>query len=110
MAAHGGGGDGEADSQAPTSDIDFVDGLIARFTVAGIPDPMPVVVKTIAREGFHGSGAGPEVVMDAGGNRFLGGVADRRAPLIAERASHIDIADGAVAQMLDGFEHARVRA
>ena len=110
VSAHGGDRDGESDPQTPACDIDFVNGLVADFTVAGVPDPMPIVVKAIAREGFHGSGAGPEFVIDASRNGFLRSVADRRAPLVTERAGHVDIADGAVAQMMNGFEHAGVRA
>ena len=101
---------GKPTPKSPTRDIDFMDGLVADFAVAGVPDPMPVVVEAIAREGFHGSGTGPEFVIDAGGNGFLRSVADRRAPLVAERASHVDIADGAVAQMMNGFEHAGIGA
>ena len=110
MAAHGGDGDGKADAEAPARDIDFVDGLIAGFAVAGVPDPVPVVVKAIFGEGLVGSGAGPEIVMDAGGNRGGVGVADGAAPLVANRARHIDVADGAVADMVDGFEHAGIGA
>ena len=32
------------------------------------------------------------------------------APLVAKRAGHVDVADGAVAQMLNGFDHAGVGA
>ncbi len=50
VSTHGGHGDREANAEAPARDIDFVDGLVADFTVAGVPDPMPIVVKAIARE------------------------------------------------------------
>ena len=85
-----------------------MDGLIADFAVAGVPDPVPVVVKAIAREGFQRGGAGPEIVVNAGGDRLFRGVADGRPPLEAETASHVDVADGAVLQMLHGFQHAGV--
>ena len=87
-----------------------MDGLVANFTVAGVPDPMPIVVEAITGEGLERGGAGPEIVIDAGGNRFRGSVADGRAPFVANCASHVDIADGAVAEMMNGFEHTGVGA
>src|SRR5580704_9429890 len=87
-----------------------MDGLVANFAVAGVPDPMPIVMEAIARERFERGGAGPEFVIDACWNGFLRSVADRWAPLVAECASHVDIADGSVAQMMNGFEHARIGA
>src|SRR6266516_4896497 len=71
VSAHGGHTYREANSQAPPSDIDFVDGLVADFTVPGVPDPMPVVAK---------------------------------------RAGHVDIADRAITQMMNGFQHTGVRS
>src|SRR6266403_2406068 len=87
-----------------------MDGLIADLTVAGVPDPMPIVMKAIARKRLERRGAGPEVVINAGGNGFFRGTPDGRAPLVANRAGHVDIADRGVIQMPDGFEHAGVRA
>src|SRR6266436_1415867 len=110
VSAHGGHTYREANPQAPPSDIDFVDGLVADFAVPGVPDPMPVVVKAIARKRLQRCGAGPQVIIDAGRNGFRRGVPNRRPPLVANRAGHVDIADRAVTQMLDGFQHAGVRS
>src|SRR5260370_38929200 len=90
--------------------MDFVDGLVADLPVACVPDPMPVVVEAITRKRLQRCGSGPQVIMDAGRNGFLRGVPDRWPPLVANRAGHVDVADRAVAQMLNGFQHAGVRA
>src|SRR6202043_877559 len=97
-------------AQTPARDVDFVNSLVADFTVAGVPDPMPVIVKAIARERLQRRGAGPKIVIDAGGNGVLGGPPDRGAPLVENATSHVDIADCAISQVLDGFEHAGICA
>src|SRR5713101_7123034 len=110
VSAHGGHTRREANPQAPPSDIDFVDGLVADFTVPGVPDPMPVVVKAITRKRLQRCGAGPQVIINASRNGFLRGVADRWTPLVAKRAGHVDIADRAITQMMNGFQHTGVRS
>src|SRR5438477_362957 len=50
VPTHGRDGRGETNAQTPARNVNFVDGLVADFTVAGVPDPMPIVVKAIARE------------------------------------------------------------
>src|SRR5262249_8218879 len=95
VRADGGELRGGLDAKAGAGYVDFVDCLIADVTVAGVPDPVPVVVEAILGERLHRRGAGPEVVMDAGRNRLRSGPADRGAPLVAEAASHVDIADSA---------------
>src|SRR5262249_47794829 len=52
-------------AQTPAGNIDLVDTLIAEIAVAGIPEPVPVVMETILAELALGSGAGPEVVVDS---------------------------------------------
>jgi len=90
--------------------IDFVDGLVADFTVPGVPNPMPVVMKAITRKRLQRCRPGPQVIIHAGGNGLRRGVPDRGAPLVANRPRHVDIADRAVAQMPNRFQHARIRA
>src|SRR5439155_23562486 len=63
MPTNGGDRNGESYAEAPASNVDFVDGLVADFAVTSVPAPMPVVVKTIAGERLHRSWAGPEVVV-----------------------------------------------
>ncbi len=87
-----------------------MDGLVADFTVPGVPDPMPVVVKAITRKRLQRCGTGPQVIINPGRNGFLRGVADRWTPLVAKRASHVDIADRAITQMMNGFQHTGVRS
>src|SRR6266446_41396 len=50
VSTHGRHGRGEPNAQTPARDVDFVDCLVTDFTVAGVPDPMPIVVKAITRE------------------------------------------------------------
>src|SRR5215471_18475253 len=45
MPAHGRDHSRKANSEAPARDVDFMDCLVADFSVSCIPDPMPVVVK-----------------------------------------------------------------
>src|ERR1700680_3513478 len=76
MPAHRGYRYRKANAQTPAGDIDFVDGLVADFAVAGVPDPVPIIEEAIAGEGLQRRGAGPEIVINTGGDGFLGGVAD----------------------------------
>src|SRR6185369_2566902 len=108
MRADGGDLGGEIDAEARAGDVDLMDGLVADVAVASVPDPVPVIVEAVLGEGLHGSGAGPEVVVDAGGNGLLGSVADGRAPFVAEAARHVYVADGAVSEVLHGLHHGGV--
>ena len=90
-------------AQAPARDIHLVDALVADVAVAVVPEPVPVVVEAILRELVLGRGAEPQVVVDAGGHRLDRLAADGVAPLEAEAAGHVDVADQAVAHLLDGF-------
>ena len=110
MPAHGGNLNREPHPQSPAGNIDFVYGLIADVTVAGIPDPMPVVVKSIAGEGLHRCGTGPQVVVDPGRHRFRLRMSNAGPPFVAECAGQIGIAYGAVVYPLDGFDHAGIGA
>src|SRR6267142_419104 len=110
VSTHSRHGYREADPQTPARNVDFMDCLVADFTVPGVPDPMPVVVKAITRERLKRSGAGPEVVINAGRNGFHRSVPDGWPPLVAKGAGHVHVADGAVAQLLNGFQHSRVRS
>ena len=87
-----------------------MDALVAHVAVAGIPKPVPVVVKTIAGERLQGRGAGPEIVMHARRNRLHGRVADGVAPLVAKPARHVDVADQPSWTLLDALLHRRGRA
>src|SRR6185437_12426913 len=70
-------------AQAPASDIELMDALVAEIAVAVVPKPVEVVMKAIAGKGMLGRGAQPEIVMDAGGNRFDWRMADCVAPFEA---------------------------
>src|SRR5260370_25488797 len=85
VSAHGGHTYREAHPQAPPSDIDFVDGLVADFTVPGVPDPLSVEVKAFTRKRLHPCAAGPHVIINAGRTGFIRGVPDRSRPPLLKR-------------------------
>src|SRR5258708_9911876 len=88
VSTHGGHRHRETYAQTPARDIDFVDSLVADFTVAGVPNPMPIVVKAISGKRLHRRGAGPQVVVNAGGKGPHVCAAGQWPPLLANRPSH----------------------
>ena len=114
--------------QAPARDVELVRPLVARVAVAVVPLPVPVVVEAVAVERLLRRGPDPEVVLDlrevrrvvrrfvvgrvdrqrellAGAHRAVGILADARARLEAQPASHVDLADAAVVHELDRGAH-----
>src|SRR5205807_141171 len=87
----------------PAGYIHLVNALVAEVAVAGVPEPVPVVVITIAGELMDGRGTVPEVVIEPGGHRLDRLAADGVAPLETETAREIHVADQAVAHLLDSF-------
>ena len=73
-----------------------MDALVAQIAVAVVPEPVPVVVETIVRERMLGRRPEPKIVIHAGGYGFDGRAADGVAPLEAQPARHVDIAQEAV--------------
>ncbi len=101
MPADGADFGGILHAQAPARHIDLVNALVAQVAVAVVPEPVPVVVKTILREGVLRRRAQPQVVVHARRHRLFRLAADGVAPLVAHAAGHVDIADESVAQLLD---------
>ena len=93
------------DAQSPARHVEFMNALIAEVAVTRVPHPMPVVVKAILGERLQGRGTGPEVVMDAGGHRFFRSVADGVAPLVAQAAREIDVANQPVLHLLHALDN-----
>ena len=54
----------EANTQPPARDVDLVNCLIADLAITRVPNPMPVVVKTITRERLQRSRTRPQVIVD----------------------------------------------
>src|SRR5262249_58658687 len=77
------------DTEPAACVIDLMDRLVAEVAVPGVPDPMPVVMKAIARERLHRRRTGPQVVIDAGGNGLGRRTANRVAALEAQRPREI---------------------
>jgi hypothetical protein len=53
----------------PSADIHLVDTLVAEIAVACWPDPMPIIVQSLAHQGFFGSRSAPKIVVDGWRNR-----------------------------------------
>src|SRR4029079_10772469 len=101
MAADRGDSRREPDAEAPPREIDLVHALVAEVSIAGIPDPVPVVVKAVARERLEWRRPGPQVVIDPARNRFHRRPPDRVASLEAQPARQVDAAERAVVKMPD---------
>src|SRR6266404_5250676 len=76
--------------------------LIADVTVAGIPDPVPVVGKLVFAVWFPLRRTEEEVPIETGRNGLIRSVADREAAPVTERARMINLADRALIDELDG--------
>ena len=59
MTAHGRNLGGKLHAQPPDGKVQLVNTLIAEVAVPRVPDPMPVVMEAILREGFERRGTGP---------------------------------------------------
>src|SRR5947209_13691461 len=55
----------ELHAQAPARDIHLMNALVPEIAVAGIPEPVPVVMETVLRERTLRGRAGPEIVIHA---------------------------------------------
>src|ERR1019366_1649268 len=99
LAADGAGFGGELHAQAPASDIDFVNALVAQVAIAVGPIPVPVVVEAVFLERHLLRRALPQVVIHIGrriADRFG---TDGVAPLVAQAAREVDVADQAFAHL-----------
>ena len=100
----------EAHTEAPARDVNFMDRLIAALTVARVPDPVPVVVETIFGEWLQRRRTGPQIVVHARGHGLWRRVTDGLPPLVAKRARQIDVAERSTLHLLNGLNHAGIRA
>ena len=74
------------DAEQPSRGIHLVNTLVADISIAVIPEPVEIVVESIAGEGMLGSGSKPKVIVNAGRDGLDGSVTDGIAPLIAKAA------------------------
>src|SRR5262249_5959930 len=107
VAAAGRGDPGrEIDAQAPAAQVDHVDAVVAQLAVAPVPEPVPVVVQVVGAEGPPRGRALPQLVIQplrpVGGGAAAGGGAVVEVP----RLGQVGPADGALAHLLDGLDHA----
>ena len=110
-------------AEEPASDVDFVDGLVAKVAAAVVPEPVPIVVDgacaggfgvlvgLVAADGLLDVGwAVPEVVVDGRRNFVLLGWANGLAALVADRTRDLYLAVLAGVDVLDGGNDASTRA
>ena len=91
------------DAQTPPGYIHFMHTLIADIAIAGIPEPVPVVLQAQLIESAHGGRAQELIPIDTGWHGAIRLVADGRAALEAEAFRQIDLADHAFMQKLNGL-------
>src|SRR5579862_542054 len=104
VSAHGRDSVRKLEAQSPARDVHLMNALVAEVSVACIPDPVPVVMKAIARKWFQRRRPSPEVVIDPGWNRLRRRVSNRVAPLVAKSARQMDLANhSSIVKPLDRF-------
>src|SRR5947209_5607553 len=59
-----------ADAQTPARNVQFVNALVSEIAIAVIPEPMPVIVKTVFGERVLWRRAKPLVIMNSSRNRL----------------------------------------
>ena len=91
----------DLDAQTPAGDIEIVDAVIAHVAGTVVPVPVPLVVEAVFVEREEGGGAGPGVVIDAGGDRRVWLAADVLAELDVPGFGGEDTADLAGLDVLD---------
>src|ERR1035437_2010482 len=99
LAADGTGLGGELDAQAPARDIDFVNALVAEVAVAVGPIPVPVAVEAVFLEWHLLRRTLPQVVIHIRRGIAHGLGADGVAPLVAQAAGEVDVADQTFAHL-----------
>src|SRR3982751_2808337 len=109
MTTDGGDFHRQGHPQPPTGQIHLVNALIAQVAIAGVPNPMPVVVKTIFRERFQRGWPGPQIVMDSGGNRLWQSMPDCVPPLVTETARKVNVANRAALHFFHRFANGCTR-
>src|SRR5262245_2227282 len=103
MAAHRKDFGGYSHPQAPAADVHLMNALVADVAIAVVPVPVPVIVKAVGIERARGRRPQPQVVINALRDGTVRLLADRVAPFETKPASHINVADHAVTQLLHGF-------
>src|SRR5262249_2606178 len=97
--------------QAPAGNIHLMNALVAQVAVAVVPLPMPVVVETLAEHGTVRGRAAPQVVVDRLRDRLRAVyLADTFAPVIAQGARDLHLAELAGTKVGDGVADSLVSA
>ena len=81
-------------AQEPAGQVHLVRALVADVAVAGVPDPVPVVVQVLPAQRFHRRRTTPQVIVDAGRDRlFAAHLADAGAVLVTGAQGVEDLAE-----------------
>ena len=90
-------------SQGPAAHIDDVDAVVPHLAVAGVPEPVPLVVQLLAHERLLGGRAAPEVVIH--GARWRRGRFDRPDTVAGPVNQRVGEADGPELAAAEAVEH-----
>src|SRR6185437_5381523 len=81
-------------AQPPACLVHFMDALVAEIAVARVPNPMPIVMETLAHKRTHRRGAAPQIVVATLGRLLWPAhFADAAARLVAQTTRHLDFAE-----------------
>src|SRR5690606_7257916 len=97
-------------AEAPAGDVELVGSLVAEVAVAGVPVPVPHVVRLAFVVRLPRCGSEPEVVVQSWRRIGVGDLGERITRLEAEPARHVDLADDPVVKGLNGAANAVDRA
>jgi hypothetical protein len=82
-------------TETPAGDIESVNAVVAKFAVAPMPAPMPIVMHKIVNVRAFGSWALPEVVVKVRGDRNFFAAANGTTSAVVPAAGKTDRADRA---------------
>src|SRR2546421_7179770 len=97
------------DAEAPAANVRRVDVVVPQLAVAGVPEPVPIIMKLRTRKWNHRCRPQPEVVIHARRNFAMSGSADGIAPPIDNAPGQLHVAEFAVVNVFDGLRQRAVR-
>src|SRR5262249_35469556 len=91
-------------AQSPSRDSGFVHTLIPDITVAGVPEPVPIIRETLFVVRTHRCGAEEQIPIQSGWCRTIRCVADRGTELVAQRLAHVELANQTLLERRDRLD------
>src|SRR5439155_12941279 len=98
------------DAKTPPANINRMNVIVAQLAIAGVPEPVPIIMKARPRQRAHWRRAGPEVVIHTGRNLVLTGAADGTPPSINNAAGQLDLTELAFVHVFNGLGQCAVGA